>query len=761
MTVYSSDGFSGAFGTTDGAGSKDPLTWTQHAGVWSTSGGQALTTSVANARASVDSTFADVTVYVTIKTYSTSQGICFRLGTTVTDYLLFTMSSAGAWVLSSVGTTAATLASGSGVTVASNDVLKVIANGTSIRAFINNTQIASVTSSTYQTNTKHGIFASSSTASRFDDFEIDNPHVIFNVTQTQTPTIRRALTLARATLTATNTQTPTISKPKTIVVTQTVTQTQTPTIDPLAGIGTTATGSESAPTWLLQVTDNRGTIATTLSNAEPDKITWTLNQPDDYTFHFPKNAYTEAQIPTIGTAAGGAKEVQIYRNGDLLSWGPVIGVTGSGDQGKLEAHGAGVDWFLNRRFIDGPITNLLLNADFESGTTGWTASNTTFTADTGNFVVGAKSAKLITTLAGSDTRIQQTVAPAPNGVGKLVTASAWFFIDSFTAPAFGWLGLLLEGYKDGVFQKNNYYPIDSATPRKQWTKAATTLWIPPNESWTIRVSLWGPQGTIHWDDCKVVAPESLSTAGLTGSVNTPVDIARIVEYIVDFMQSTAYGKSALNIGGSSATTGVTMTKHYQFVDHVQFDQAMREFIERDDGVDYYVKITPKTRTFKTFAGKRGTDRHASVTLKYDVSSPSTSNCTSYHFARDGGQCITRQTIIGEDNGPDREQGETADATQTGGVILQDVRQAPQGSKTASLQPLADERLGRYKEVPLAITMNLQGSSGLIPTIHCGDLVTVVISDGYVSVTGTYRIMTMTLDCPKNNLAVTVTKDDLS
>jgi hypothetical protein len=211
MTIYSADSFASAFGTTDGAGSKDPLTWTQHAGAWSVTSAKALTTSVASARATVDSTFADVTVYAVISTVSTSQGIVFRANAGATDYILFHFTSSTAWALTHVGTTSSLLSSGTTTALASNAVLKIIANGTSIRAFVNDTQLASVTSSTYQTNTRHGIYANSSAATRFDSFEIDNPHAVFNVTQTQTPTVNKSITKATRHC-RTQTQTPSIPR---------------------------------------------------------------------------------------------------------------------------------------------------------------------------------------------------------------------------------------------------------------------------------------------------------------------------------------------------------------------------------------------------------------------------------------------------------------------------------------------------------------------------------------------------------------------
>ena len=69
-------------------------------------------------------------------------------------------------------------------------------------------------------------------------------------------------------------------------------------------------------------------------------------------------------------------------------------------------------------------------------------------------------------------------------------------------------------------------------------------------------------------------------------------------------------RSDLNVGWSNpgGDTGVTMAKHYQYADHVAFDQAIGEFIDRDDIGDVSVEITPNTRTFALHVPRKGTDR---------------------------------------------------------------------------------------------------------------------------------------------------------
>lgn len=529
---------------------------------------------------------------------------------------------------------------------------------------------------------------------------------------------------------------------------------------PSSGVPTVASGSEAAPVYDVRIVNRAGTLRVDLPLAEPDVHVETLNAPDEFEFHFPKNAYTDTNIDVLAVNSGAdACEVQVYRNGDLLGWGPLIGMSGGGADGVVKCKCAGVDWYLNRLFLDGQITNLLDDPDFESSGV-WASTSVSFSTDTTTFVTGTRAALLTQGTAGADAYISQSCVVAGRNLGRLLTVSAWLYIDSFVDSALLTRGLYIEGFRSGVSQGNNYYPIDNATPRGKWQKLTTTLWIPPNQTWTIVTRLYCPKGTVRWDDCKLVAMDSVSAAGNVGITLVSEDIAHIVSVLVTAVQDTVRGKRDLNIGYHVETTGTKLIKVYQYVDHIQFDQALHELLDRNDGADYHISLTPTTRVFFSHAYKRGADRSGAVTLRFDVTDTAGSNCTDYRFTKDGGACITWQTILGEDNGPAREQGEAIDATNTAGVYLQNVTQAPHDSETSSLQPLAEERLGRFAIPPITFDMDVMGSSGFVPVIHCGDLVTVVINDGWAQVNAVYRIMRRSLNCITNILTVTVTKDTL-
>jgi hypothetical protein len=482
-----------------------------------------------------------------------------------------------------------------------------------------------------------------------------------------------------------------------------------------------------------------------------------LNEPDQAEFSFPRNAYTYSQIPVLGTASG-VREVQFYRDDDLLFWGPVISADTNAADGQVSCSAAGVDWYLNRRAIDGARDNALTNPQFESGLTGWTAVGSfVATTSTTTKVLGSTSLKLQNSDGGEDSYLYQTAVADAGGVGDLYTLSGWYFVESGVTGendgALGSRGIYMAAYDEALaLQDYDYIPIDLASPRNVWTRGELTLRVPANRTWLLNVRLYAPKGVVYYDALQLVRMESVSTASLTDSTTAEVDITRIVRMLVSHAQSSDVGKSDVNIGYSGSTTGQTSTKHYQYADHVQFDQALAEFIERDDVGDYSIAYTPTTRSLTLHTPRKGTDRSGSVTLTYG------SNISAYRIVRDGAGTITRATVLGDGDGPDREEGEYADASDVGGLILQDVRSAPSKTNINALLPIARDVVAKNGTVPTIVECDILPSANLIHTLKTGDIVAVVISDGWVSINGDYRIVQWSLDCQTSVLTVTLNEE---
>src|SRR3990167_4238308 len=121
--------------------------------------------------ASLESSNADCDVTVTESTAASATGLVFRLSNG-TNHLLTNSQSNGQHLYKNVnGYT--DLATGGTVELANGDTLKAVLSGSSVIIQLNGTQIISVTETTFQTNTKHGLRSNGATAVRFNNFKVE------------------------------------------------------------------------------------------------------------------------------------------------------------------------------------------------------------------------------------------------------------------------------------------------------------------------------------------------------------------------------------------------------------------------------------------------------------------------------------------------------------------------------------------------------------------------------------------------------------
>jgi hypothetical protein len=505
------------------------------------------------------------------------------------------------------------------------------------------------------------------------------------------------------------------------------------------------------------VCDLDGDNAEVLPLVEVVEVVDPYNETVHGQLRWPKYAYTQAQLPVFGSVLDGARDVQIYRadeygdpTGTPLLFGPLLRPSG-GSGGTITAECVDRDWMLWQRTISGIRNNLLSNGSFEDGLTDWDegigfvgGAFTNAEASTDWKVLGEQSLLLESNTPGGDQFYEQTFEITAGAIGEYLTVGAWFLLEDIDDPnghAYQRRGLYVEGRDTGVFQKKNFFPIDNATQTGRELYAETGIHVPPNATWDINVRVYGLK-KIRWDAVRVVRMESVSTAGISGSVQGQVDVAEILELIVLHLQNAGEGWSDELIATDFPTTGQTAAKHYQYVDEVPADEAVNEFLERDDVGDLSAVKTATTFTLKlhlTSAGGRGTDRTAgggAVTLSVGDGG----NCVvGDNWGLDGPGTITWSSVKGQGDGPDREEGNYMDASATGGRVIKEVRQAPQRVSTYSLEPLARERVRQYGKPLNSIDLVVE-SVTLGRTLETGDRVNVDVDDGYIQFAGVARII---------------------
>lgn len=514
-----------------------------------------------------------------------------------------------------------------------------------------------------------------------------------------------------------------------------------------AGVGQpTSPAGAAVPAYVVKVVNIYGTVHATLTDAVVEEIAWSLNRPTTARVSFPRHAYTAAQVPVL------AKELQIYRDGDLLFWGPILSADTRGADGQVVVECADPSWYFTRRYIDGPRPNRILNESFEDDLDGWVVSAGLLAeASVENLVRGTQAVRLSQADEGADRSIGQTWSETTTGVGTLLTFVAWFYLETFVADAPLSRGLYIEASEvGGVGWLSVEVKIPGTTTSGVWTRAECVLQLPQDTTWLVNLRLYCPQGTILWDSVQAVRMESLSTAQ-PGNVNAREDIAVLAGRIVGEIQRPALGKTNLNIGTHTPVCGPKVTRHYQWAEHLQADRSLEEFSDRADGFDWSISLTPTTRSFHTHTPRKGTDRTGTVTLAFGAP-----GVADYTLQVDGASAISRATILSnESDGPDREEGEYADTSETGGLILQDVRTAPFGATISSLDPLAEGVVNAYGRAANYPTIRTTQEAGdLIHVLEVGDLIAVVVDDGWAQIDGDYRIVAITLDAKVDSLAVT-------
>lgn len=493
-----------------------------------------------------------------------------------------------------------------------------------------------------------------------------------------------------------------------------------------------------AGAYTVKIVEQDGTVIVNgLADVNVDPIQQVLNETWQSGFSFPKASASAADVDLLD------REAQIFRDGTLIHWGPMI--VGDADSNNPMVHVAVPDlsYYFSRRQISDARPNGLTNPQMELGTTGWTAmSGVTMTADTSRYVLGSKSLKLVQSTVGADKFAYQTQSFTGTAIGTLYTLKAWVYIQNsgWSGPGLDARGLYIAGIQASVVRDFRFVEIDDATPRDRWVPLEVTIWIPPNETWTLEVRLYAPAGTVWWDAVQLVAMNSLS--------HYATDIGTIAGNVVDFIQNPAHGWDDLNIDTSDATTGQVIDRHYQYADHTDAAEALAELEAM--GLDWSIVVTTTTRTFTTYWPRKGTDRTATITLSLRTTANPTGNLTSYKLTEDGAATSTRVTVLGEGQGPAREEGYATDPTPLGGLVLGTVISAPANAPINTLQVMAQEELGAAKYLVRVLEVTgIPSDSTLLSTLQVGDWVDVAISDGWVAVSGDWRVVSKTIN-PAND-----------
>lgn len=491
----------------------------------------------------------------------------------------------------------------------------------------------------------------------------------------------------------------------------------------------------------LKVVNNAGTVAATLANVVSlSTLTDVLNRAGSLRFGLHNLDPQATDVQAIAT------ELQVWRNGSIIADGgwvvpitPESEVNGTTDVVEFECRG--LLWYFDRRFAgDADRHDYIDNGDFEDATLApWTAVGTTATRDTAHHIDGTHACKLVQASAGTDTYVEQTVSITAGGVGLLLTFAGWFYVQSsgYVGEASGGRGLFIQRSVASVVQDFDFIEYDNGgdgVPLDSWQRRKITIQMPPNATEDITVRGMSLGGTMWLDALTLTAMDSVSFFD--------TDQTTIADGLVVHGQDAAYGKSDLNIGTSTPATGITRDRHYQHAEHPNLGRALAEFSELDNGFDQ--SIDSANRTYTTHYPRKGTSRSA---LAW-------SEIVKVRWVPvEGEQAADSIVVLGDGEGPDREEGAATDAGAYSGVTLEEVISADAGTPIDGLDSRAAEELRvRITAARLEVTLG--------PWLRFGAL---AVGDtfagpatvhGYTNLAGTWRAMQTDLDLVTGCLTIT-------
>jgi hypothetical protein len=518
------------------------------------------------------------------------------------------------------------------------------------------------------------------------------------------------------------------------------------------------------PAWIVRVVDRSGNVLEELEHANVGPVVRTLNGEDEFSFSSPK--YDPATL-----AVELAGEAQVLRKGVVMAWGPVVGDDASSADPKVSFTGRGPWWYFRKRFFGtADRRNFLTNGDFETGAAsgvlnasipGWTRVGgarsrhwTTATKPGGHGLPaplsGTKAVSLDSGIAGQNAYLRSRFSYRTSfPPGQRITVAAWYWIgDGWIGPAALGLGLYVGRRVGGEFTVQNAAAVDNDSPRGEWVRLETSIIVPPNEDGEVEVRLYQPAGWIVWDAAVSVLMES------TGAGFTPTDQTELAATVVRYAQ-TGRGKSSLNVGTDTPPTGVLRRRAWQHADHQWIADAVTELGTLPDGFDFSVDVDERSRTFRTHYPRKGVDRSDDVVLRLGRPEDG-GNLSSYRRGREVGSSATSVVTRAQGDGPDREEGGAIDPAALDGLVLEDLVDAPSNLTIGDLDDFAADELEVRKRPAVVLEVTTYGGAGaLIELLDVGDLVRVVIDDGYVQVDAVFRIVRLSIDPKTETMVLTL------
>ena len=461
---------------------------------------------------------------------------------------------------------------------------------------------------------------------------------------------------------------------------------------------------------------------------------WVSTYGEPISIDKPLNSYERAviRVPDSSAQPAHLADVTITRNSHRHFLGKARNIEDDSAQGHLD-HTCFGWWHLFTQRYAGTAqrTNYLDNGHFEdadglSDLSGWSAVNVTAAAEADVVLSGKQAVRLTngqtTWPILEPSHYDSAFAKETSPYGSRFYVAAWCFIPGPFLPGHKTFGLRCR-YDTGTMQGDVATFIDITHPTNQWTRHYLELPLPPSVTAIVVCELWAPVGDIVWDHVQVVGNTADGSPTPEGSDQCLV--------AGEFVRAAQFGPGKADLGVARATplSGINSIEQMLHYEHGQVATKIETMGIREEGFDWHVDTSSGNPIFRTYFPRRGT-----VT---------------------GAEAASSIVTTGDANDPAREEGGAWDEAALGGLLLEAVVPAPQGTAVGMLNPKAREYLRQYKEAPQAVDAVLTADDG--EDFEPGDIVTFTATRGSAGFSAEYRVVNWHADCPNDTVTLSLVR----
>jgi hypothetical protein len=199
---------------------------------------------------------------------------------------------------------------------------------------------------------------------------------------------------------------------------------------------------------------------------------------------------------------------------------------------------------------------------------------------------------------------------------------------------------------------------------------------------------------------------------------------------------------------NSSSVGRVGARSFDHSDHPSFESCLKEFPARGlCDMEVVYSSSALTRLWTLFAPRKGTDR---TDWTFSVDDVGVGNVLDYDYLLDGEQFASQSRVPG----PGRAGSESGLATGTG-VTIESISNAIGEADVNSVQAAAVADLARHQAGSIPWIVIDGAAAWLAAGLTTGDTIHPRIKDGWISVSGSYRVIVMEFEPEGDTLRLTL------